>query len=188
MNKQHKRENIIWVSLIPQIAILVVAIIWIYLVPKDNVLVYFTFNYKHALIGVFAGLIISLSGFLFYKFCEKTKMFYETVELFENIMGPIFKNLNLFDILTLSFVAAFCEEVFFRGLLQQKIGIILASLAFGLLHLPGKKYWIYALWATGSGIVLGLLLIYTGSLWVPIIAHASNNIAGMFLLKKVSKR
>ena len=104
MNSQHKRENIIWVSLIPQIAILVVAMIWIYLVPKDNVLVYFTFSYKHALIGIFAGLIISLSGFLFYKFCEKTKMFYETVELFENIMGPIFKNLNLFDILTLSIV------------------------------------------------------------------------------------
>jgi len=85
----------------------------------------------------------------------------------------------------MSIASGFCEEIFFRGLLQPKLGIIIASIAFGLLHLPGLKYWFYAVWAAVSGAILGLLFIYSGSLWVPITAHAVNNIAGMMLLKKI---
>ena len=83
--------------------------------------------------------------------------------------------------------SGFCEEIFFRGLLLPKIGIILSSLAFGLLHLPGRRFWIYALWASLSGALFGFLFLTFNSLWIPITAHATNNIIGMMLLKRLEK-
>ena len=95
-------------------------------------------------------------------------------------------NLNIVDLALISVTSGFCEEIFFRGLLQVKLGIILASIAFGMLHFPGLKYWFYVFWATASGIILGYLFIFTGSLWTPITAHAVNNFIGLMLLKNLN--
>jgi membrane protease YdiL (CAAX protease family) len=69
-------------------------------------------------------------------------------------------------------IAAVTEEVYFRGLLQPRIGMIASSALFGLVH---------AGYGTALQIVapflLGLLFAYlyqrTRSLWAPIAAHFS---------------
>jgi membrane protease YdiL (CAAX protease family) len=91
--------------------------------------------------------------------------------------------------------AAFVEEVFFRGILQSRLsawlhsewrGLLLASLLFGLLHLPlyffssfepthGNLIW--SLTAVISeqgvfGVLLGMLWARTRNLAAPILVHA----------------
>jgi len=182
-----KRESILWLALIPQLVLLTISIIWISLVPQDNITVYLNINLKYIAVGIVVGLGLAFAGYIFYKIAKKTKAFQATVKLFEEMLAPTFKKLKVIDIIILSLTSGFCEEVFFRGLLQPKIGILTASIAFGLLHLPGFRYWFYAFWATLSGMILGALLIITGSLWVPITAHFVNNLTGMFILKSLKE-
>ena len=174
-------------TLIPQVILLIVSITWVFIAPKYNILTYLKFNFVVIILGAVAGSGLALAGYGFYSFAKKTNKFYEIVELFEKGLAPAFRNLKLVDIILLSLVASFSEEVFFRGLLQQVFGIIIASIAFGLLHLPGFKYWVYALWATLSGVLFGFLFVFSGSLWLPISAHAINNVIGMILLTKLEK-
>ncbi len=179
------KDRLLWSALIPQFILLLLSMLWINFSPKDNVVNYFNIDLWVIVEGLLAGTGLAIAGYGFYIFCKKTKKLYATVELFENILAPSFSILNSFDIIVLSLFASFCEEIFFRGLVLPKFSIFIASIAFGLLHLPSWKYWIYTVWATLSGFVLGWLFIVSNSLWLPIIAHATNNIIGMFMLKKL---
>jgi membrane protease YdiL (CAAX protease family) len=75
----------------------------------------------------------------------------------------------------------FAEELFFRGLifnaLARRSGILAAALAsgllFGLAHGDAILLPVLAL----QGVLSGLAYHRTGSLWVPIGAHAFNNVA-----------
>ena len=53
-------------------------------------------------------------------------------------------------------MSALCEEVIFRGWLQNIIGFTWASLIFGLLHVPPQRsHWPWTLSATVMGLFLG---------------------------------
>ncbi len=77
--------------------------------------------------------------------------------------------------------AGFGEELLFRGLVQAGLAkligapagpwaaLVAASLVFGLFHWLNKTY---ALLAMVAGLYFGALLVATGSLWPPIVAHA----------------
>lgn len=75
----------------------------------------------------------------------------------------------------LALLSAVSEEIFFRGVLQAKWGWLAAGLCFGLLHIPAPQHWHYALWASGVGLFLGQLYLWSGSLWVVIGIHFFNN-------------
>ena len=180
-----QREKLIWMTLVPQFILLLISIAWINIFPNDNVFKYLHLNLKILVVGILAGILLALAGYGFYKYTKKTNKFSATVELFEKMLAPTFKNLKALDIISLSLISGFCEEIFFRGLILPVFGIVIASIAFGLLHLPGKRFWVYAAWATLSGFLLGWLFILSNSLWLPIIAHVVNNIVGMFMLKKL---
>ena len=173
----------------PQIVILAVSIIWMLIFPNDSIIKYFNIDIWVVLIGIGTGCALAFLGDAFYHFAKKTKKFYEAVELFEQNLSPVIKHLEFVDIILMSSISGFCEEVFFRGLLFKKVGIIISSVAFGLLHLPKPKFWIYAVWACGSGAILALLFLWTNSILTPVIAHVTNNLIGMILLKrlKISK-
>lgn len=181
----NSREKILWASIIPQMIIMTISTLWVYFSKSNEISNYLQFNFTLFFQGILAGIVLAFAGYLFYRFAKKTKIFYETVELFEERLAPVFKNLKPRDIMILSLVSGFSEEVLFRGLVLPTFGIVIASISFGLLHLPGFKYWIYALWATLSGFLLGFLLILSGSLWLPITTHVTNNIIGMIMLRKL---
>ena len=187
MNSQQEnnRSRILWSVITPQIIMLTISTLWILIFPADNVIKYFKFSWLFVLEGCGIGFLLSFSGYLFYMVCKKTGKFAETVELFEKVLSPSFKILKVIDFVVLSFIAGFSEEVLFRGLLCSKVGLIFSSVAFGLMHFPGKKYWIYTVWATLSGALFAWLLLTTGSIVIPITAHTVNNILGMLLLKSL---
>lgn len=89
----------------------------------------------------------------------------------------LFENVSLRDIAFVSIMAGVCEEALFRGALQvwaaDLVGIwaalVIISILFGLVHFLS---WSYLIFATIIGIYLGLLYIWSGSLLVPVTAHA----------------
>ncbi len=73
---------------------------------------------------------------------------------------------------------AFCEELFFRGLIMTNLmplgrnfAIISSAVIFGIIH--GNHDQI--LFATISGLALGWLYAETGNLWCGVIVHMLNN-------------
>lgn len=188
IKKEEQRIKLLWKAIIPQMILLVISTLWISFFPKDNIAIYLT-NIKPVFIlyGICVGILLAFAGYFFYWISKKLDKNSPTVELFEKMLAPTFSILKASDIFILSITAGFAEEFFFRGLVLKSFGIVIASIAFGLLHLPGKRYWIYALWATLSGALFGYLFLLTNCLWLPIIAHSINNIIGMFMLKKVNK-
>lgn len=72
-----------------------------------------------------------------------------------------------------------CEEVFFRGFMMPqlrridgaKVALVASAIAFGALHAD----WVHSPTAALLGLYLGAMVLYTGSLWTSVIAHAINN-------------
>ena len=84
--------------------------------------------------------------------------------------------------LTLLLVAvlpALCEEVLFRGVLMgmlrgvltDRARVVLVAVLFGLLHVSLARI----LPTAALGLVLGLLVVWSGSLWPAVLAHGLNN-------------
>lgn len=87
-------------------------------------------------------------------------------------------------ILVLGIASAASEELFFRGLLASTFGVIVSSLAFGLLHqMGGRVRFAWAAWATVMGLLFGSLYLATGSLLGPLVAHAAINVMNLRFLR-----
>ena len=138
------------------------------------------------LIGVGAGVLTACSGFLSLYLANRFKSLKWLADLrtivYEDV-APLFTQLNLIDILLVAGSSGLCEEVFFRGVLQLKLGIIPASIVFGMIHCPSINMLPYAFWTFLAGLFLGGLYIWTDSLWTPILAHAVSNFIVLIFFK-----
>ena len=86
----------------------------------------------------------------------------------------------LIGIIAIAIIPGFCEEYFFRGVLQKNlnlllknahIAILLSSLLFSAFHL--QFYGFFPRFFLG--VFFGYLFYWSGSLMYPVIAHALNN-------------
>ena len=84
--------------------------------------------------------------------------------------------------------AACGEEVFFRGFLQQRFGLLLASFLFMLAHVGKKEIRIISFWSIFQGLYLGLFFSWSGNLLVPMIAHALFDAGGMIYFRRFMAR
>ena len=98
----------------------------------------------------------------------------------EAVLWGVFGGLGLVGLAVASGVG---EEMLFRGWLQAEVGLVGASVLFGAAHVWGREGWPYGLYAAVMGAGLGGLLIVTGSLWAPILAHGLNNLLGFLALR-----
>ena len=81
------------------------------------------------------------------------------------------------------------NPVFFRGALQPRVGLLPASLLFGLAHLaPRRDLALWAGFALLAGLILGALFEYTGNLLAPAIAHVLVNAVNLRWLSRISAR
>jgi membrane protease YdiL (CAAX protease family) len=90
----------------------------------------------------------------------------------EKDIFPLVREATLGELLLGAAMAGFSEELLFRGLLQPLVGLVAASLVFGLLHGPSRGLWPLALWAAGAGAFLGVLQIEAENLMLPTLVHA----------------
>jgi membrane protease YdiL (CAAX protease family) len=114
---------------------------------------------------------------------------------------PFFLGFTPAQLVVFALCAGVCEELFFRGWLQSSIsgpidasapwqpgvvlGVLLGAILFGFCHLLSPLYFTLA---TLAGIYLGVLLVETQNLLVPITAHAVYDLAMLLALLRPSSR
>jgi uncharacterized protein len=88
------------------------------------------------------------------------------------VVRPLFEHVNAGHIVLVSLLAGMGEELLFRGVLQPLAGMPAASAIFGAVHVGGRGFLGYGLWAACIGALFGWLMVATGGLLAPIVAHA----------------
>lgn len=76
------------------------------------------------------------------------------------------------QVLTVSLLSAFGEELLFRGVALAYLGVWLQAVLFGLFHFPVRRaLWPWTLFALAMGLGLGALTRWSGSLWPAVLLH-----------------
>ncbi len=119
--------------------------------------------------GVVAGLVaLALSEAL----TRWTPLGRALSELLAASIGPLDRS----NAWLLALASGMAEEMFFRGALQPKVGIVAASLLFGAAHfLPRRELVLWSGYAVVMGLGLGALYEWTGQLAAPVAAHVVVN-------------
>lgn len=96
------------------------------------------------------------------------------------------------NLIVVALLPAICEEIFFRGALLKILfqytksphwAILLSGVIFSLFHWQFYGF----IPRAGMGIFFGYLLLYSGSLWLPIIAHFVNNALAVIVYYYINK-
>ncbi|HVN40778.1 MAG TPA: type II CAAX endopeptidase family protein [Myxococcota bacterium] len=78
--------------------------------------------------------------------------------------------------LALAAISGLAEEAFFRGALQPRVGLVVASGLFAAAHLaPRREFLPWPFFAFAAGLAFGVLFDATGNLVAPVVAHAGIN-------------
>jgi hypothetical protein len=132
-------------------------------------------------LGLGAASVLCLSlPFLTSTWASRVLLLREMKGVWDDVLTPLGKSLTLGEIGVLATLSGLSEEIFFRGTLQGEIGILGASVLFGLLHPLNVSY---VIWAASVGVAFGLLYQLTGSLLPPIICHGAYNLAALLYLR-----
>lgn len=176
------RNSIIAISIVLESALLLGAAAWIYLgqimlIPK------FQFSISAILWGLAVAAVSTTVSILCVTLGKRLPIFAELQKMNEEFLIPLVSMLSPFDILFLSLLSGFCEEVFFRGLMLPQLGLFTSSIVFGIFHDPLFKQKAYVILASLAGVALGYVYQQTGSLWSCITAHAVHNFIAMLALR-----
>ena len=97
-----------------------------------------------------------------------------------------------FNIFMIAMLPAIGEELIFRGLIQKNIArwtrnihvaIIITGFIFAAVHL--QFYGLFPRWLLG--VMFGYLLVWSGTMWLPVFAHFVNNAMAVFLSYLIHK-
>ncbi len=128
-------------------------------------------------LGVAFGLLVVLAS-------RWTVRRYDWARRLHVELRPFARSLSPSGVVVLALLSSAGEELLFRSLLQPWMGLLPQALLFGVVHqLPGPSRWVWAAWAFGVGLVLGILFQGTGSLLGPLAAHALVNGVNLTFLK-----
>jgi membrane protease YdiL (CAAX protease family) len=136
---------------------------------------------KDIAIGII-GTVLPFAFFLF-SLSPRADKFNALVELKKIVLSEvrvIFRNCSLNDLIVISLLAGIGEEFLFRGVVQVKFGIVIASIIFGLLHFVSPAY---AIVTTVMGFYLGVVFQQSGGLLAPVIIHFLYDLAALVYLR-----
>lgn len=151
---------------------------------------------KWSFYDVFGGLAATVPMLVFYVFMDRIRMrsFRKIRRLVRIFVDMFMRKCSTFQIFLICALAGIGEELFFRGLLHDGIargiggttglviGILISSVFFGLGHLITPTYGVIAFFMS---IYFSLLLVFSGNILIPIIAHAMYDYCVIqYLLKK----
>jgi membrane protease YdiL (CAAX protease family) len=114
-------------------------------------------------------------------------------EQVEWLVKEMFPAGDVFQFAMVAALAGVGEELLFRGILQTKladwttpaVGLILASLLFGLAHALSALYFAFAV---AVGAFLGWLAMYYNDLVAPMIAHGLYDFVALVYLSRKGRR
>jgi membrane protease YdiL (CAAX protease family) len=107
----------------------------------------------------------------------------------EEQVTPLFAGCTVWGIAVISILAGVGEEALFRGIIQTNLAglmgvvpaLLVTSVLFGLVHFVTSTY---ALMAGIIGLYLGVITIWSGNLFVPMVIHGLYDfVALMYLVR-----
>jgi membrane protease YdiL (CAAX protease family) len=137
--------------------------------------------FRDLLIGSL-GAILPFAIFLFSlsKKAEKVPLLGSLRRIVITDIKSVFSDTRLLDLIMISAIAGIAEEVLFRGIIQTKFGIVIASIVFGLVHLVSPAYVIVTMI---MGFYIGAFYYISGSLLIPIQMHFIYDLAALVYLR-----
>jgi hypothetical protein len=99
----------------------------------------------------------------------------------------------LFNIFMVAFLPAIGEELLFRGVIQRIFtnwtrnfhwGIWISAILFSALHMQFYGF----IPRVFLGVLFGYLMVWSGSMWLPIIAHFINNVVAVVAMYMIDKK
>ncbi|MBU7023093.1 MAG: CPBP family intramembrane metalloprotease [Theionarchaea archaeon] len=142
------------------------------------------FKFRHIGLGILAGCGIYFVSIATVLIMEDLLGPYPAAEFYEQIRPTTWLGIA-FWILAIAFSAGICEEVLYRGFIQNGLqnslgpgkALVIASLLFTIAHLdPWRTPAVFLI-----GLLTGYLLIRTGSLYSAIAVHMTANAVGNIL-------
>ncbi len=124
-------------------------------------------------LGIFGGIaLIALS--------RLGERYFASVASLTRGFAEMLGSFSVRDSLIVALVSGIGEEVFFRGLLQDWIGIWWSSLLFALLHIgPDRRFVSWPILAFMASLVLAGLYEHSGNVVAPVVAHALVNFVNL---------
>ena len=174
------KSRVVRLEVILATALVLVAVLWNWI--RD-------LGLETALEGSLANVLIGLSStallctslaFVTFEWSSRVLLLREMKGIWDGLLAPLGKSLTLREIAIVAILSGVSEELFFRGILQPEIGIVAASLCFGLLHPVNLSY---VVWATVVGFGFGVLVETTGSLIPAMICHGGYNFVALIYLR-----
>lgn len=143
--------------------------------------------------AVSAGILGTIPMLLIFvvTYRSKNKALRDVRKFLSETLGPTLKDCYWFDLLWVSFLAGYSEELLFRGVIQNSvsarwgwgIGLAVGNILFALAHAITPAYVILA---AILGIILGLLFEYSDSrnLLVPVVAHTLYDLIALMVIRR----
>jgi hypothetical protein len=104
-------------------------------------------------------------------------------------MGGFLGAMTPAEAVYLAVISGFAEELCFRGALWPHLGLAGTSILFGILHtVPVRSLALYPVFAALAGVVFGSLRQSSGSIWPPVVAHATINAINLAFLGAMERR
>ncbi|WP_170132168.1 CPBP family intramembrane glutamic endopeptidase [Arenicella xantha] len=144
-------------------------------------------------LGWAAAPLGAVSGVLLYGICffatQAPMINRLSVQQLNQTLHQLFRNFSWRDILIVSCLAGVGEELLVRGALQSWlsdainpwVGILLASLVFGLMHYLSRVYVIVTMLL---GCLFGIGLYLSQSIIYVVVAHAAYDVMAFFIIVK----
>jgi uncharacterized protein len=129
--------------------------------------------------GVPSGILVVLIDVILMK--QLPSSYYNDGGLNERI----FRNKSTLQIAWITAIVAFSEEMLFRGMIQTKFGLIIASIVFALIHYRYLFNWFLFLNIILLSFLIGFIYVFTNNLAVTIVMHfVIDFLLGIFIKKK----
>ncbi|WP_251555242.1 CPBP family intramembrane glutamic endopeptidase [Neobacillus muris] len=134
-------------------------------------------------IGLVSGIAVVLLDILLMKWLPAS--YYDDGGLNDRI----FRTRGCFHIFMIAAIVSFSEELLFRGIIQTKAGLLLASIIFAVVHYRYLFNWYLFLNIVSLSLLIGIIYEWSGNLAVTIMMHfVIDFLLGIYIKFKHSPR
>jgi uncharacterized protein len=175
--------SLVAITVVLESLLLLVATIWSRAAGLD-LLPHLHFDAVAAALGVVTAFGTVGLSLVFYRLGDSLAFFKQLKQLSDEILLPAVSGFTMTDIVLVSLASGICEEILFRGVMLPLWGLAASSIIFGFVHSPTLKYFPYVVVSILAGLLFGYLYLYSGSLWLPVIAHVMHNLISLIIIRK----
>ncbi len=132
--------------------------------------------WQAALLGLLSGLGVVVGG-------QVLRRGWQAARDLEDGFRAVLGRRTAAEVLALALLSGTAEEIFFRGAMQPRLGLIVASVLFGAVHfIPRRAFLLWTPFAIAVGFLLGWLYESTGSIYAPIATHVTINAINLWTI------